>query len=261
MNTQEIQKILKWAWVVLIILAAFLAVETLGALKGLRGINPAYNSISVTGVGEAVTVPDVATFSFTVSADAETVSEAQEQVTTKTDAVLTKLKELEVEEKDIKTTDYSIWPKYTYTQAVCSPAYCPPGRQVADGYTVSHNISVKIRNTKDAGKALALVGENGATGLSGISFTTDDPDQVINEARAKAIENTKEKAQMLAKELGVRLVRVVSFYDNTGDRPMPYYGEGMGGDMMVKSSTVSIPEIPVGENKTTISVTVTYEIR
>ena len=258
---EETQKVLKWVWVVLVVLAVFLIVETLSALKDLQGVNPAYNSVSVSGVGEAVSVPDVATFSFTVSSDAETASGAQGQVTKKIDGILSGLKTLGIEEKDIKTTNYSVWPKYTFEPTICSPSFCPPTKQVPDGYTASHSISVKVRKTGDAGSALALVGEEGATDISGISFTVDDPDKIINEARAEAIRDAKEKARLLAKNLGVRLVRVVSFYDNTGGGPMPYYAEGMGGDMMVRTSAAPAPTIPTGENKVTVSVTVTYEIR
>ena len=57
-NTEEFQKIFKWAWIVLVVLAVFLAVETLGALKNLRSIDPSYNSISVTGEGEVIGVTD-----------------------------------------------------------------------------------------------------------------------------------------------------------------------------------------------------------
>lgn len=262
MNTEEFQKILKWGRITIIVLAVFLAVEALGALKDLKGVNPAYNSLSVTGEGEMVSIPDVASFSFSVSADAKVVSEAQAEVTKKMDSILAGLKDLGIEEKDIKTSDYSIWPKYTYQATVCSPNYCPPGRQVEDGYTVSHSVSVKIRKTEDAGKALSLVGDKGATNLSGISFTVDDPEKLLDEARALAIEDAKEKAKVLAKDLGVRLVRVVSFYDNMGGG-MPYYAEGMGGDMMLKntSAVAPAPTLPIGENKSKVSVTIVYEIR
>jgi uncharacterized protein len=259
MNTQEIQQVLKWARILIIILAIFIGVKALDAFKDLRDMNPAYNSISVNGEGEVISVPDLATFSFTVSADAKVTSDAQNKVTEKMDAILAGLKLLGIEEKDIKTTDYSIWPKYTYEPMVCSPNYCPPGRQIEDGYTVNHSISVKVRETENAGEALALVGDKGATGVSGVSFTVDDPEKIIDEARSKAIADARDKAKVLSKELGVRLVRVVSFYDNTGGGPMPYYAEGMGGDMMVKN--VSVPTLPTGENKIIVNVTVVYEIR
>ena len=259
MSTEETQKVLKWARVVLIVLAIFLTVEALGAFKDLHGVNPAFNSISVTGEGEVVSIPDVATFSFSVSADAKVVSDAQDEVTKNMNAILAGLKALGIDEKrDIKTTDYSIWPKYTYQPIVCSSTFCPPSKQIEDGYTVNHSVSVKIRKTEDAGKALALVGNKGATNLSSISFAVDDPEKILDEARAKAIADAKDKAKLLSKELGVRLVRVVSFYDNTGGG-IPYYAEAMGGDA-VKSRSVA-PTIPIGENKSTVSVTVVYEIR
>lgn len=254
------KKILKWSQIVLIVLAIFLGAKILGVLKDLRDVNPAYNSISVNGEGEAVSIPDIATFSFTISADAKIVSDAQAQVTKKMDTVLSKLKSLGIEDKDIKTTDYSVWPKYTYEPMICSPTYCPPSRQVQDGYTASHSISVKIRKTEDAGKALSVVGDNGATNISGISFTVDDPEKIVNEARAEAIKDAKDKAKVLSKELGVRLVRVVSFYDNNGGGVMPYYAEGLGGDA-VKSMAAPAPTIPTGENKVKANVTIVYEIR
>jgi len=258
-NTEEVKKILKWVWVVLIVLAIFLAVETLGAFKNLRSIDPTFNSISVSGVGEAVSVPDIAVFSFTVSADAKIASDAQGKVAKSMDIILTELKALGIEEKDINTTDYSLLPKYTSETIVCSPTFCPPSRQVQDGYTASHNVSVKVRSTEDVGEALRVAGENGATGLSSISFTVDNPDKILDEARAEAIKDAKEKAKLLSKELGVRLVRVVSFYDNTGGGPMPYYAESLG-DNMVKTSAPA-PTIPIGENKVNVSVTIVYEIR
>ena len=258
-NTEEVKKVLKWVWVALIILAIFLAVETLGALKNLRSIDPTYNSISVSGEGEAISVPDIAVFSFTVSRDAKVASDAQGQVTKSMDVILAELKALGIEEKDIKTTDYSLWPKYASEPIICSPTFCPPSRQVQDGYTASHNVSVKVRSTEDVGEALRVAGENGATGLSSISFTVDNPDKILDEARAEAIKDAKEKAKLLSKELGVRLVRVVSFYDNTGGGPMPYYAESLG-DNMVKTSAPA-PTIPIGENKVNVSVTIVYEIR
>src|SRR3989338_6292868 len=258
-NTEEVRKVLKWVWVALIILAIFLAVETLGALKNLRSIDPTYNSISVSGEGEAISVPDIAVFSFTVSRDAKVASDAQGQVTKSMDVILAELKALGIEEKDIKTTDYSLWPKYASEPIICSPTFCPPSRQVQDGYTASHNVSVKVRSTEDVGEALRVAGENGATGLSSISFTVDDPDKILDEARAEAIKDAKEKAKLLSRELGVRLVRVVSFYDNTGGGGTPYYAESLG-DNMVKTSAPA-PTIPIGENKVNVSVTIVYEIR
>lgn len=260
MKENEKNRLFKWASFAFLILGIFLIVETLNAFKDWQNVSAVYNSISVTGQGESVSVPDIATFTFNVSADAKIVSEAQAEVTKSTDAIFAGLKSLGVEEKDIKTVDYSVYPKYTYTNvsALCSNGYCPPSKQVLDGYTVNQGVSVKIRKTADAGKALALVGDKGATNISGLNFTTDDPNKNQNEARAKAIDDAKAKANDLAKHLGVSIVRVVGYTDNFSN-PVPMYG-GYAGISMMKD-TASVPTIPVGENKTTASVTVTYEIR
>ncbi len=245
-------------------LAIFLGVQTIAALKGLRNTSPSYNTINVSGEGEVFAVPDIASFTFTVSADAKTVTAAQEEVTKKMDAILDAVKTLGVEEKDIKTTDYSVYPRYSYTNPTCGASFCPPSRQVLDGYTASHNVTVKVRKTENAGEVLAAAGDRGATGLSNISFTVDDPEQLTSEARAKAIENAREKAEMLSDELDVRLVRVISFYDSTdGGMPMPMYGEGMSSsrDMVVSTQAAKAPELPSGQNKVRVVVNVTYEIR
>lgn len=249
----------KWGKIVLILLAVFLGVSALGGLKNLKNPNPVYNAITVSGEGEAFAVPDIASFSFSVSQDAKTVAEAQSGVTGKMDAIIEALKKSGVEEKDIKTSDYSVFPKYVYNQTPCTINYCPPSRQTQDGYTATHSVTVKVRDTEKAGEALALAGDKGATNLSGVSFTVDDQDAVIAEARAEAIADAKEKAQKLSKELGVKIVRVMGYSDNMGGGPMPYYArEGMGGDMAVAQKA---PTLPVGENKVTVNVSVTYEIR
>lgn len=239
-------------------LVVFLAATTLGSLKNLRSIDPAYNSITVSGMGEAFAVPDVATFSFFVTVDAADVATAQNQVTAKVDAVLAKLKALGIEDKDMKTTDYSVYPKYVYNQVYCITAPCPP-QQKQDGYTASHTVTVKVRKTDNAGKALAIAGESGATSLSGLSFMVDDQDGVRAEARAEAIKNAKDKVKVLADELGVRLVRVVSFSDSNDGGPMPYYAEAAGRSTTAQDAKA--PTLPIGENKVQINVSVTYEIR
>ncbi len=258
MNSADGQRLIKWGWIVMVILAVFLAVSTIGAFRGWSDRDPAASTISVTGEGEVVAVPDVASFSFSVQAEAKTVAAAQESVTTKINAVLAALKEMGVEEKDIKTSEYSVWPKYSY--APCSPTYCVNGGQTLDGYTASHNVTVKVRKTDDAGKALGVVGEKGATNISGISFTTDDPDALLQEARVKAIANAREKAKVLTDNLDVKLGKVVTYSDNYLPGPMPVYGMGGVERLSVQDAKAS-PTIPQGENKIVVNVTVTYEIR
>ncbi|OGG76864.1 hypothetical protein A3B35_02110 [Candidatus Kaiserbacteria bacterium RIFCSPLOWO2_01_FULL_54_24] len=248
-------------------LALFLLVLTLSTLKEYRFIGSgvtATNTITVSGEGEVFAVPDTATFSVTIQEEAKQVKDAQKVATEKSNDIIAYLKKQGVEEKDIKTADYSVYPQYDYTNAACSGGYCPPGRQVLRGFQVSQTLTVKVRDTEKAGDLLSGVGELGASSVSGLSFELDTADQSAKEAeaRGKAIEDARTKAEALAGQLGVSLVRIVGFSEN-GNYPVYYAkaemsmtADGRGGAALPPS-----PQIPVGENKIVSNVSVTYEIR
>jgi len=250
-----------------LLLAVFLGVATLKGLSELRYVGAglqATNTINVSGYGEAFSAPDIATFSFSVVSEKSTVAAAQTEATAKINVITTYLKQAGIEEKDIKTTDYSVYPQYNYTTEVCAAGYpCTGGKQTLRGYEVRQTTTVKVRDTGKAGDLLSGVGEKGATEVSGLNFTFDDPNKLQNEAREDAITDAKEKAELLARQLGVKIVRVVSYSDN-GNYPMPYYGRdvayGMGGAENQATKAVA-PELSIGENKVTSNVNITYEIR
>lgn len=219
------------------------------------------STISVSGSGEVVAIPDVGNFTFTVEAEGDTAEAAQETSATAMNDILAFLAEQGVEEKDVKTTNYNLMPKYRYEERVCANnSYCPPGERVQDGFSVYQSVSVKVRDTKETGPLLTGVGERGATNISGITFTVDDDEALKTEARAKAIADAKAKAEVLAADLGVKLVRVMSYYEESGYPKAYGYGGAM--DMAVEESAMRVtPDIPTGENTTTSNVTLVFEIR
>lgn len=222
--------------------------------------------LSIQGMGEVTTTPDLATFSFSVEEDRKTQEEAQTASAEKVNAIVASLKESGVEEKDIQTSDYSVSPKYKYPDPDPTPKVVrdnigyPPQDMIQVGYTASQRVTVKVRAIDKAGALLGSVGEKGATNISSLSLTVDDMEKVKNEARALAIEDAKTKAGERAKQLDVRLGRMVSFYENTG------YGDDF---RIAKGASLSIsgnaeqatPEISVGENKYRINVTLNYTFR
>jgi uncharacterized protein YggE len=246
------------------VLAVFLVFATLSELKGFRFIGSgvtATNTITVSGEGEVFAVPDTATFSVTIQETAKDVKTAQTAATKKNNDIVAYLKGGDVEEKDIKTTDYSVYPQYEYGERVCPQySYCPPGEQKLVGYQVSQTLLVKVRDTDKAGELLSGVGELGASSVSGLSFTIDDQDALEAEARGEAIDDARIKAAELAKQLNVKLVRVVGFSEN-GNYPIFYAKEMSVADGRGGMGGAPAPELPVGENKISSNVTVTYEIR
>jgi hypothetical protein len=260
------ERLRKALFVVVILLAVFLGLKSLAEARGLRYIGaglPPTNTISVSGYGEAFGVADIATFSFSVMSEKSTVAAAQKEATDKINAITDYLKGAGIEEKDIQTTDYSVYPQYDYETMACSPgSYCPGGKQVLRGYQVRQTTTIKVRDTAKAGDLLTGVGGKGASEVSGLNFTFDDPNKLQDDARGEAIGDAKAKADELAKQLGVKLVRVVSFSENGGGYPSPMYARDMAYNMAgATSESKSAPEISIGQNKVSSNVTVTYEIR
>lgn len=230
---------------------------------------PNYATINVEGVAEVTAVPDVGAFHFTVEAESMDVATAQEESGEKINAIMAYLtEEGGVEEKDIKTTGYNIYPRYEWeAREICIAGNCDRER-ILKGYVVTQTVQVKVRETNKAGELVAGAGSLGATNISGLSFEVDDIEGKKEEARLLAVADAKEKAKKLAEELGVRLGDIISFNDGGGQYPMPYMearsvsmdaAYGMGEVAMEEKAFA--PEISVGEDEITARVTITYKIK
>lgn len=233
------------------------------ALKQAKYMHTGPVTVSVVGEGEVFAKPDIATFTFSVRAEGDDATAAQEQSATAMNEILGYLEEAGIEEKDIRTQYYNLNPRYEYTQSICTrEGYCPPGERVLRGYEVNQSVQVKVRDTATAGELISGVGSRGATDVSGLSFTIDDEESLKAEAREAAIANAKEKADALADDLGVRIVRIANFWEEQG-YPQPY---GYGGDMMERAAVnddgaMSAPSVPTGENTITSRVNIVYEVK
>jgi uncharacterized protein YggE len=269
--------------VLLIILSLYFAVRFLAESKSYSMMGSiGSNVITLSGHGEVSAVPDIANVYFTISKDAKTAKEASDGVAVIEEKALNFLKSKSIAEKDIKTENASVYPKYEYRQAVCpaippipmmdagregvsvspsSPAYyCPGGKQVLTGYTASESITVKIRKVDDAGSIMQGLTTTGVSNLNGPNFTIDNEDTLKAEARKKAIDDAKEKAKVLAGDLGVKLGRIANFSEGGGYGGPIYYAK----DAMVENSAGAVPApaiLPKGENTISSDVTITYEIR
>jgi hypothetical protein len=246
----------------LVLLSIFLLAKVGSEIANYRYIGAgvhATNTITVEGEGKVTAVPNIARVTFTSSARAATVAAAQEEAANISNAALAFLKEAGIEDKDIKTESYATYPEYTYDARPCAGGYCPPGEQRITGYNVSQSVSVKLRDLENVGEILTGLGSARVSNISGPNFDVEDREALLRDARKQAIEQAKEKANMLAKDLGVQTVRVVSFWESGAG--MPYYAYdtkslGMGGEV-----AQSAPTLPVGENEIVTRVSITYEIR
>jgi uncharacterized protein YggE len=218
------------------------------------------NTITVSASSEVYASPDLALVSLSVVTEKKTVQEAVQKNTVDMNAVIASVKALGVEEKDIKTTNFYISPRYEYDTRKCDvySSYCPSGERLLVGYDVNQSLQVKIRDLTKIGDIIQGATEAGANQAGDLQFTIENEDALKAQARSAAIEEAKAKAKVLAKELGVRLAKVVSFSES-GQYPVYYSSKeayGLGGGDVAAS-----PTIATGQNQISSTVSLTYKIK
>jgi uncharacterized protein len=218
------------------------------------------STITVSGKGEVMAVSDIATLYITATKDGSTSKVAQSDLNEQVTKVLAYLKTKNIADKDIKSEYGGINPKYgPYDQIRCFAYPCPQPEQKIIGYTATQSITIKIRDVDNANDVRTGLASVGITNISGPNFSIDDEDNFKDQARSKAIDDAREKAKVLARDLHVRLGKITSFSENGGGYPMMYAEKTMMAGAL--DSSVPAPELPKGENKITSNVTITYEIR
>ncbi len=249
---------------VLILLAAFLFAETIKSLKEYSyvggGIAPS-NAITVSGEGEAFAVPDAAEFTFTILEEADTAGEVQASATTKANNAINALTDKGVVEDDIKTISYSLYPKYEWKADTQCLRYPCEKNRVQIGFELNQSFRIKVRDLDRAGEMLELVTIKGVSSVSGLTFTIADENGVKAEARKQAIDEARSKAEKLASDLGVSLVRIVGFSENGYAQKQAFMRDTMEENSFGGTAMSTTPAVPAGETRVVSNVNITYELR
>lgn len=215
--------------------------------------------IAVSGEGKVTARPDIAMINAAVVTQKEFLKEAQVENSNKTNVLVAYLKSVGISDADIKTTGYNIYPQYSNPQP-CFRDICPATEQPRIiGYQIRTAYQITIRSLDKSGEVLAGVVGSGANEVSGINFTIDHPTELQADARKKAIDNAKAKAEKLAKDLGRRLGPIVNFSEGASYSPVVYRALEAGGKG--GAFDAAPPALPTGENEIAVNVSVSYELR
>ncbi len=217
-------------------------------LKNISGVAP-LNMISFTGEGKVYTTPDIAFVDFSVVTQGTDINNVQDENTKKMNKVTEFLKGFGIEEKDIKTTNYNLYPQYTYENDRVPQII---------GYQINQTLSVKIRKIDQAGEILKKVVNTGINQVNSFYFGVENDEEIKEQARQIAIEDAKKKAEKLASQIGIKLGEITGFSENLGGYPVPMYESSYKATGMGGSGT---PNIQAGENEIIVSVTLTYKIK
>lgn len=230
------------------------------AVLGIIGISNSYSAqaqsdqaavvrqVTVIGTGEVTGTPDMAHVQIGVETEDKTAQDALAENNIRSTDVISSLLELGIDEKDIQTSNFSIYSTYD-----------DKGRKVT-GYRVTNVVSVKIRDLEKAGDLLDEVVQVGANSIYGISFSVNDPTDLFAQAREKAMEDAWAKAGQLATGGQATLGDVMVITENVGASPI-VMGRGFGGaEMAMADAAPSVP-MQAGEQTFSTQVQVTFELR
>jgi uncharacterized protein len=239
-----------WLLVAVFALSSLWLMQSIDQMRHTGNIS---DTITVSGTGKVTAKPDVAVADLAITVEGPTADAAQTEANQKSQSVVDYLKKAGVEEKDIRTSGYNIYPQYDYVS----------GRTRIRGYQVTQSLTVKVRDLKKAETILDGVVSAGVNQVNNFRFEIDEPEKLQVEARAKAIADANDKANELKKQLGIRLGRLVSFNESGNGVPVPIYFKGdeamgMGGGGPV---VMPAPALPQGESEIVVQVSLTYQIK
>lgn len=206
------------------------------------------SELSVVGEGKVEVVPDTAYIDVGILVENEpTVKKAQEKIDLINNKIIKTLEKLNISKKDIKTSNYSIYPNYKYENNI----------NTISGYNGNVTVTIKAKNIEVVPQIISKSTEAGANQVQGVRFTIDKPEIYREQARKKAIENAKDQAKKLAKDLNIRLGKITNVVESNSSQPMPFYAktmaDGLGGG--------GGPEIEPGSQTITSVVTLYFEKR
>ncbi len=197
---------------------------------------PAERTITVSGTGKVTLTPDIAYISIGVNTQNASAKDAVSQNTTQAQAVIAVIKKAGIADKDIQTTDFSIYPQQQYDNN---------GKLTGVLYVVNNSVYVTVRDLTKLGSLLDQVVQSGANNINSITFDVADKTDALSQARKAAVAEAAKQAGELTSATGVKLgdVQTISYADTTppitlnAPRAMDVAG---GGNVPIQSGSMQI---------------------
>jgi uncharacterized protein YggE len=233
----------------LIILAVMIFALLVSACGPIAGQE--VRTLSVSGNGQAFLAPDIAYIYIGVHTEQPSAAEAVAENNSQTQALISAIQDFGIDPKDIRTSNFSIWPMDRYDPATGSPT----GEKT---YAADNTVYVTVHDLETLGDLLDTAVQAGANTVNSVQFDVENKDEALKEARVDAMNNAKAQAQELADAAGLSLgeVQSISFVDN--QYPI-FDGKGGGGGFAAEAQA-AVPIQP-GQLSFTVTVNVTYALK
>lgn len=207
-------------------------------------------TISLQGEGTASAAPDIAILTSGVVTEDKEAGAALKANTEAMTKVIATFRDAGIEERDIATSNFSVQPRYVYPQRNDGSQEAPR----ITGYEVRNNVTVKVRDLSKLGGVLDAAVSGGSNMVENLALEVAEPDALLDEARKKAVEDARRKAELYAQAAGVKLGRVMAISESGAlPPPRPY---------AMRAEMAKAADVPIagGEQEMQINVTMTWEI-
>jgi uncharacterized protein len=205
--------------------------------------------LDIVATGEVTRVPNVALITTGVVTKAATATAAIGDNAERMTKVRAALRRAGIADRDIQTSSVRLNPDYRYDNGQ------PP---VLTGYQASNSLSVRFRDVRRSGTILDALVAQGANQIDGPTLTVDKPEAALDDARVAAIATGRARADLYARALGMRVIRLISVSEGGAEQPRPM---PMMSEVVVTGSRVKQTEIDPGEQKIATSVSMSFELR
>lgn len=209
-------------------------------------------TVSVTGTGKVLAVPDYAEIRFSVvtrGEDPEVVRVANAEASS---AALETVRSLGVDESDIRLDQLSLNPVREWD---------PDDRKQREvGYEVQRGVTVHVRDLDLVSVVVARVVQSGGNRIGSVRYLLANDEEARGEALAAAVENARAKAERMLSTLNESVGRVLEISEDFADRPSPVYRAQSAMLSPEKAADPSPEAYAPGELEIKASVSITFEI-
>ncbi len=210
----------------------------------------AQRTLSVSGTGQALLAPDIAYIYVGAHTENTSAADAVAENNTQTQQIIDALKKAGIAEKDIRTTNFSIYPQ----DKIDPQTGTSTGQKT---YVVDNTVYVTVRKLDQLGDLLDTVVKAGANTVNSVQFDVVNKADALKQARADAVKDAEAQAKELASAAGLSLgpIQSINFQDN---QPITFDGKGGGGAAPLAAASVPIQ---TGQLTFTVTVNVTYTVK
>lgn len=249
-KNDEQKKCCRHKWPIMVLAILVIGAIVIISLVRDRIVNKQYWQVNVVGVGKVTVKPDLAILNLGVKTVNELVAKTALDKNTKAiNEVIKKLTDKGLKSDDIQTSFYNL-----------SPVYNSNGTEVI-GYTAEQQLTVKVRDIqnqgeKKIGEIIELASSAGVNQVYGINYDYLEIDSIKQQVRIMAINDAQKKAVELSQQTGVKLGKIVGWWENYITNPI-----GASGSIDYGSGGGASPIILPGVSEITIEMNVSYLVK